>query len=253
MFIHLAHEILAVSSRASHDEAKRAAETLCHGYQAERKVRIRIARIGSTYGPGMRGCDGSMISSFIAALMDGVGVSISEPNDATRTILYVEDCVTGLVKLMNSGYAQPLNIAGDEVLLVKDLLLHLRTLVANPSNAIPWKAVEFFPHSGSRRPTNSAAFVSLGWSPEVKAKDGLRATVTWFKEERIRKLAAKAQQDDMRKLAKEREDNLGPKNAKNLWGYRVEPYVPVLPHTDSPVSDTDDRPWYNSKPPVKRA
>lgn len=180
--------ICEVTKRASHDEAKRAAETLCFAYQTERKVKIRIARIGCTYGPTMGHCDGSMVSSFMSALVEGVDVQISEPTDATRTILYIDDCVSGLIKLMNSSYTAPINISGDDVLSVKGLFEQLKSIVANYSNAIPWKEVSFFPETGSRKPANAAAFVNLDWFPKVKAKEGLTKTVQWYKEDKARRL-----------------------------------------------------------------
>lgn len=173
-------------------------------------------------------CDGSMVSSFTSALVEGVEVQISEANEeATRTIMYIDDCVNGLIKLMSSSYTRPINLAGDDVLSVKDLLNQLKTLVANPSNAIPWKAVEFWPDSGTRRPANAAAFVNLGWYPTVHARDGLKTTVLWYKEDKAKRLAAKDKEAEARVAAhREREEYVRRQTALNL---DVEPDIPLLP------------------------
>ena len=85
--------------RSCYDEGKRAAESLMFEYYRNHRTEIRIARIFNTYGPKMDKNDGRVISNFINQCLQGDPITIYGDGEQTRSFCYVDDQVSGLIKL----------------------------------------------------------------------------------------------------------------------------------------------------------
>ncbi|KAK4053708.1 hypothetical protein OIV83_001364 [Microbotryomycetes sp. JL201] len=103
-----------VGPRACYDEGKRVAEALTYGYHRQDGVDVRVARIFNCYGPRMRQDDGRLVSNFIVAALRGEDLQVYGDGKATRSLMYVQDLVTGLIKLMTSSYTDPVNIGTED-------------------------------------------------------------------------------------------------------------------------------------------
>ena len=86
--------------RSCYDEGKRAAETLFFDYHRQHGVDIKVIRIFNTYGPNMRGDDGRVVSNFIVQALKGEDITIYGDGSQTRSFCYVDDLISGMVKLM---------------------------------------------------------------------------------------------------------------------------------------------------------
>ena len=107
--------------RACYDEGKRCAETLCMSYHMEHNVNIRIARIFNTYGSKMANSDGRVVSNFILQALQGQPITIQGDGLQTRSFCYIEDTVSALIKLMDSGFSSPVNIGNPHEITIKEL------------------------------------------------------------------------------------------------------------------------------------
>ncbi|KAK4058882.1 hypothetical protein OIO90_000328 [Microbotryomycetes sp. JL221] len=103
-----------VGPRACYDEGKRVAEALTYGYHRQDNVDVRVARIFNCYGPRMRQDDGRLVSNFIVASLRGEDLQVYGDGQATRSLMFVQDLVTGLIKLMSSSYTEPVNIGTED-------------------------------------------------------------------------------------------------------------------------------------------
>ncbi|KAM0792193.1 hypothetical protein ACM66B_004890 [Microbotryomycetes sp. NB124-2] len=103
-----------VGPRACYDEGKRVAEALTYGYHRQDGVDVRVARIFNCYGPRMRQDDGRLVSNFIVAALRGQDLQVYGDGKATRSLMYVQDLVTGLIKLMTSNFTDPVNIGTED-------------------------------------------------------------------------------------------------------------------------------------------
>lgn len=175
--------------RSCYDEGKRIEEALAYAYQRKHGVQIRIARIFNTYGPSMRIQDGRAVPNFIAAALDGRPITIYGDGSATRSFQFVTDCISGLMALMNSDYASPVNIGNDLETSVGDIATLIADLVAakigqkgNPTTVAYLPARKDDPHR--RKPDISLAREVLGWRPTVELREGLAATVDYFIQKR---------------------------------------------------------------------
>ena len=89
-----------IGPRSCYDEGKRCAETLFFDYHRQHHMRIKVARIFNTYGPRMHPNDGRVVSNFIVQALKGEDITIYGQGRQTRSFCYVDDLVSGLMKLM---------------------------------------------------------------------------------------------------------------------------------------------------------
>jgi UDP-glucuronate decarboxylase len=168
-----------IGERSCYDEGKRCAEALCSAYRRERGSSIRIARIFNTYGPRLRPGDGRVVSNFIVQALRGEPLTLYGRGEQTRSFCYVDDTVEGLLRLMDAGVEEPVNIGNPHERSVLELAERVLRLTGSRSR------IEYRPLPADdptrRRPDIGAARRLLGWEPKVGLDDGLRRTVDYFR------------------------------------------------------------------------
>ncbi|KAI6173360.1 UDP-glucuronate decarboxylase [Aphelenchoides besseyi] len=167
--------------RSCYDEGKRVAESLMVAYQKQENVDIRIARIFNTFGPRMHMNDGRVVSNFIIQALQGKPITIYGAGNQTRSFQYVSDLVDGLILLMNSNTSLPVNLGNPEEHTIEDFAVIIRDLVGSGSEIIKMPKQQDDPQQ--RRPMIQRAADLLNWRPKIPMRDGLKKTVTYFKEE----------------------------------------------------------------------
>lgn len=167
-----------VGPRGVYDEAKRFAEAMTTAYRSAWGVDAAIARIFNTYGPRMRPADGRAIPTFICQALSGKDLTVAGDGLQTRSVVYVEDEVDGLLKLLFSDRPGPMNIGNPDEWSVLDLAKLIIELVGSPSG------IRYVPRPiddpAVRRPDISLAIRELGWRPTTSIREGLRRTIEWF-------------------------------------------------------------------------
>ena len=171
-----------IGPRSCYDEGKRVAETLMVDYQ-QNKVDIRIARVFNTYGPRMAIGDGRVVSNFIVQALRGEKLTVYGDGNQTRCFCFVDDLIGGLVALMEyegEGRHEPVNLGSSDERSMNDVVASLGEIVGRKL------AVEHLPLPENdpvrRRPDTTRAKQRLGWQPATDLKDGLRATVDYFRD-----------------------------------------------------------------------
>src|SRR5437764_4842929 len=107
-----------IGIRSCYDEGKRLAETLMMDYHRQNRVDIRIVRIFNTYGPRMAENDGRVVSNFILQALRGEDLTVYGDGSQTRSFCYVDDLVEGILRLLRSDYALPVNIGNPREMTV---------------------------------------------------------------------------------------------------------------------------------------
>lgn len=174
-----------MSSRACHDEGKRAAETLTSDYHRQYGVSVRIARIFDCYGPGMPLAEGRVIGRFIDRALSGGDLVLFGEGAETRSFCYRDDMVEGLIRLMNGpdGLYLPVNLGGTEEVSIADLA---RLIVNIAGSASRIEARPRPPGLIARRlPDLTRAETHLQFSPRIALVDGLTRTVAAFAGDRL--------------------------------------------------------------------
>lgn len=161
--------------RACYDEGKRVAETLIIEYAKKYNIDYSIARIFNTYGPFMSPDDGRVVSNFVKQIQEQKILTIYGDGTQTRSFCYVTDTVDGLVKLMNSKHAGPINIGSPNPVSILDLAEIISK--ASGSDTEPDLTIEFhtLPKDDPkiRCPDISKAKDLLGWEPLVSLQQGI--------------------------------------------------------------------------------
>ena len=164
--------------RSCYDEGKRCAETLFMDYKREHSLNIKIVRIFNTYGPNMTKNDGRVVSNFIIQALDGKDITVYGDGSQTRSFQFVDDLVKGLLKMMNSDFAGPVNLGNPVELSMKDLASRVIKLTNSSSKIIYKKLPDDDPKR--RRPDISLASSKLGWNPVIDLETGLQKTINYF-------------------------------------------------------------------------
>jgi UDP-glucuronate decarboxylase len=169
-----------IGPRSCYDEGKRCAETLFFDYWRQHRLRIKVARIFNTYGPGMHPNDGRVVSNFIIQALLGRDITVYGDGSQTRSFCYVDDLINGLIRLMatQEEVTGPVNIGNPTEFSVLDLAKMVIDLVGSNSRIIHHPLPENDPKQ--RRPDISRAQELLGWKPHTALKDGLVSTIAYF-------------------------------------------------------------------------
>jgi nucleoside-diphosphate-sugar epimerase len=173
--------VSSIGPRAMYDEAKRYGEALTAVFGETHGVATRIARIFNTYGPRMDPDDGRIVSNFVVQALGNQPLTVYGDGSQTRSFQYVDDLIGGLVRLMESDFASPVNLGNPAEFTVLDFAELVRGLTQSDSR------IEFRPlpvdDPKRRRPDISLAKSVLGWEPRVPVAIGLTHTIAYFRQE----------------------------------------------------------------------
>lgn len=158
-------------------------EELCRYYQHDHHFDTRIVRFHNVYGPlgtyeGGKEKAPAAISRKVAMAHDGGEIEIWGDGKQTRSFMYVDDCVEGLLRLMSSSYHEPLNLGTSRMVTIDELV----DLVATIADKRLVKRHDLMKPQGvrGRNSDNSRLFQVLGWEPSVALEAGLEATYKWI-------------------------------------------------------------------------
>jgi dTDP-glucose 4,6-dehydratase len=171
-----------VGPRGVYDESKRFAEALAMAYHRYHGVETRIARIFNTYGPRMRIDDGRVVPNFIRQALTGEPLTVYDEGTRTRSFCYVSDLVEGMVRLLMSGEAYPVNLGNPREMTILEFAHKVRQVTGSKSEIVFVQPRDERTKDDPmvRQPDITKAKRVLGWEPEVRLEEGLARTVEWF-------------------------------------------------------------------------
>ena len=171
-----------IGPRSVYDEAKRFGEALTMAHHRRYGTNVCIARIFNTYGPRMRPDDGRVVSHFVTAALAGEPLVIYGNGLQTRSFIYVDDEVDGLLALLRSETTGPVNIGNDQERTVREMAELVVRLTGSSSEIVYQPARVDDPTQ--RRPDLTLARSLLGWEPTTPLEEGLIRTIEWFRNSR---------------------------------------------------------------------
>jgi GDP-D-mannose 3',5'-epimerase len=162
------------------------AEQLCRYFWQDYQFDTRIVRFHNVYGPlgtfdGGREKAPAAICRKVAMASDQDVIEVWGDGEQTRSFMYVDDCVEGLIRLMASSCREPLNLGTDRLISVNDLV----DLVCRISGKRLTKRHDLSKPQGvrGRNSDNSMLRRTLGWEPSISLEAGLAVTYAWIKNE----------------------------------------------------------------------
>jgi len=169
-----------VGPRAVYDEAKRAAEAFTMAYHRTHGMKTRIVRIFNTYGPRIRIDDGRAVPNFLTQALQNQPLTIYGDGSQTRSLCYVDDLIGGILRLLATDYAEPVNLGTDDEVTMIQLATRIRDLSGSSSEIVFKPLPEDDPRQ--RRPDLSRARKLLDWQPRTSLEAGLVETIGYFRE-----------------------------------------------------------------------
>lgn len=163
---------------------KLVAERLCQHYREDYKLETRIVRFHNIFGPlgtwdgGREKAPAALCRKIAQAKLNGTReIEIWGDGQQTRSFCYIDDCVIGIYKLMQSDYHEPLNLGQDRLVSI-DQLADL--VAASAGIKIIKKHVPGPQGVRGRNSDNSRLREVLKWEPQVSLEEGLAITYRWI-------------------------------------------------------------------------
>jgi nucleoside-diphosphate-sugar epimerase len=162
------------------------AEELCRYYWHDYKFETRIVRFHNVYGPlgtyeGGKEKAPAAISRKVALAPNGGDIHVWGDGEQTRSFMYIDDCVEGLVRLMRSDYREPLNLGNDRLVSINGLV----DLISAIADKRLTKKYDLSKPQGvrGRNSDNTRLREVLGWAPSISLEAGLEVTYQWVEGE----------------------------------------------------------------------
>ena len=143
----------------------------------------RVVRFHNVYGPlgsydGGREKAPAAICRKVANCRDGEEAEIWGDGQQTRSFMYIDDCVEGIVRIMESDYGMPLNLGTDELVTIDELV---DTVAEIAGKRIVKRHDPSRPQGvRGRNSDNTRLRRVLGWEPRITLRQGCVPTYHWI-------------------------------------------------------------------------
>ena len=157
-------------------------ERLYMAFHRNHGLECRIARFHNIYGvegtwQGGREKAPAALCRKVATTPDGGTIDMFGDGKQTRSFLYVDECVEGILRLMKSDYWKPVNIGSEEMISINDFALMIADIAGKTIN------INHIPGPlgvRGRSSDNRLIRQVLGWEPNAPLREGITKTYEWI-------------------------------------------------------------------------
>lgn len=161
-------------------------ERLYLSYHRNYKLDVRIARFHNIFGPegtwqgGREKAPAAICRKVAQAAPDGE-IEVWGDGKQTRSFLYIDECLEGVRRLMDStNFRGPVNIGSEEMVTINQLV---KMVMRIAGKSLSIKHVKGPLGVRGRNSDNQLIRKKLGWAPTAKLEDGMRKTYQWIKKQ----------------------------------------------------------------------
>ena len=160
-------------------------ERLCRHYREDFGMYTRVARYHNVYGPhgtwdgGREKAPAAICRKVAAAKASGnLEIEIWGDGEQTRSFMYIDDCVDGTRKIMDSDIEYPINLGSSELVSINQLV----SIVEEIAGVTLQRNYKLDAPLGvrGRNSDNTLIQQELSWEPSIKLRDGLEKTYAWI-------------------------------------------------------------------------
>lgn len=160
-------------------------ERLYLAYARNYGVDVRIARLHNIFGPGgswnnSKAKAPAALCRKVAMCDDNGTVEVWGPGTQTRSFLYIDECLAGIHRIMQSGYQQPLNLGSTSMISINDLV---RLIARIAGKIINIKNIPGPMGVMGRNSDNTLIKEKIDWAPNEDLESGLMETYAWIKQQ----------------------------------------------------------------------
>ncbi len=160
-------------------------ERMCRHFREDFGLKTRVSRFHNVYGPygswdgGREKAPAAICRKVIQAKVSGQHrIQIWGSGNQTRSFMYIDDCLEGVLRLMNSDVTEPINIGSAEMVTINQLV----DLVEEIAGVRLERTYDLSAPKGvnGRNSDNTLIKKCLGWEPGIPLKTGLEKTYAWI-------------------------------------------------------------------------
>ncbi len=160
-------------------------ERMCRHFHEDYGMYVRVARFHNVYGPhgtwdgGREKAPAAICRKVIEAKVSGKHeIVIWGDGTRTRSFMYIDDCIQGVQKIMNSGILEPINLGSSEMVSINQLV----DIVEDIAKVKLKRIYDLDAPKGvmGRNSDNTLIKKYLGWEPDISLRQGLETTYAWI-------------------------------------------------------------------------
>jgi GDP-D-mannose 3',5'-epimerase len=173
------------------------AEEMAKAYQRDFDIQTRIARFHNVYGPHgtWKGGREKAPAAFCRkAIASSGSLEMWGDGKQTRSFIFIEDCVDGVLRLLFSDLAEPINLGSDELISMNDFATMIMQF--RKDGPLPIKHLDGPLGVRGRNSNNDFIKKKLDWAPSIPVKVGIEKTYRWIEKQIEKELAAGASMAD---------------------------------------------------------
>jgi nucleoside-diphosphate-sugar epimerase len=164
---------------------------MCRHFREDYGITTRVARFHNVYGPhgtydgGREKAPAAICRKVIDKQLYGKEeIIIWGDGHQTRSFMYIDDCIKGILDIMYSNIEEPINLGSSEMVSINQLVDIVEEIAGYKMKR------KYDPDAPKgvrgRNSENTLIRKYLGWEPSISLKTGLTETFKWIKEEMIR-------------------------------------------------------------------
>lgn len=160
-------------------------ERLYFSYMRNYGIDIRVARFHNVFGPEGTWYNGrekapAAICRKIAEAQSGGEIEIWGDGNNTRSFLYIDECVEGIRRLMESSFPGPVNIGSEEMITINGLA---RLVMEIAGKDLRIRNIPGPTGVRGRNSDNRLIQERLGWKPSQPLRKGMEITYRWIEQQ----------------------------------------------------------------------
>jgi len=163
-------------------------ERMCRHFREDYGLYTRVARFHNVYGPwgtwfgGREKAPAAISRKVIEAKLAGKHeIEIWGTGHQTRSFMYIDDCLNGIQKIMNSDILEPINLGSSEAVSINQLV----DMVEGIAGIRLERKYDLTAPQGvnGRNSDNTLIQKYLGWEPNIPLQTGMEKTYAWIYEQ----------------------------------------------------------------------
>lgn len=163
-------------------------ERMCRHFMEDTGLNVRIARFHNVYGPfgtytgGREKAPAAICRKVIESIKSKNNtIKIWGDGEQTRSFMYIDDCIDGILKLVNSNIAIPINLGRNDLISINQLV----DIVENIAGVKLYREYDLSAPKGVRGRNSDNTLIKklLNWEPSISMETGMVKTYDWIKSE----------------------------------------------------------------------
>jgi len=160
-------------------------ERMCRHFHEDYGMYVRMARFHNVYGPhgtwdgGREKAPAAICRKVIQAKVSGRReIEIWGDGTRTRSFMYIDDCILGVRKIMDSGILEPINLGSSEMISINQLV----DIVEDIAGVKLKRTYDLDAPKGvmGRNSDNTLIKKYLNWEPGIPLRQGMEKTYAWI-------------------------------------------------------------------------